>query len=229
MKINIITFATIVCFLNISVAQTYKFGKISEEELQQKQHPTDPTADAAILYREVHTNFDYSSDSGFYMITDVFERVKIYTKEGFEWASKEIDLYQGSSGANDEISGLKAYTYYLGGGNKVEEIKLKSEGVFEEITNKYIHKVKFTMPDIKEGCVIEYKYTIKSPFISNIDEFRFQEIIPVEKVDVSFASPEYFVFKTHQKVGFRIKLTVATEIVLFHFLTPAQNMIGMGI
>ena len=199
MKINIITFATIVCFLNISVAQTYKFGKISEEELQQKQHPTDPTADAAILYREVHTNFDYSSDSGFYMITDVFERVKIYTKEGFEWASKEIDLYQGSSGANDEISGLKAYTYYLGGGNKVEEIKLKSEGVFEEITNKYIHKVKFTMPDIKEGCVIEYKYTIKSPFISNIDEFRFQEIIPVEKVDVSFASPEYFVFKTHQK------------------------------
>src|SRR5690606_9982942 len=199
MKSTLLTAIAFLCFLNVSVAQNYKFGKISEEELQQKQHPTDPTADAAILYREVHTNFDYTNDSGFYMITDVFERVKIYSKEGFDWASKEIDLYQGSSGSNDEISGLKAHTYYLGDGNKVEEIKLKKEGIFEEKTNKYIHKLKFTMPDIKEGCVIEYKYTIKSPFISNIDEFRFQETIPVEKVDVSFASPEYFVFKTHQK------------------------------
>ncbi|OAD90012.1 hypothetical protein A7A78_07275 [Aequorivita soesokkakensis] len=199
MKTNILTAITVLCFLNLSIAQNYKFGKVSKEELVQKEHPQEPTADAAILYREIHTNFDYSSDSGFYMITDVFERVKIYKKEGFDWATKEIDLYQGSSGANDEISGLKAYTYYLGANDKIEEIKLRSEGIFEEATTKYIHKVKFTMPDVKEGCVIEYKYTIKSPFINNIDEFRFQEMIPVDNVEVTFASPEYFIFKTHQK------------------------------
>ena len=178
MKTNILTAITVLCFLNISVAQNYKFGKVSKEELIQKQHPTDPTADAAILYRETHANFDYSSDSGFYMVTDVFERIKIYNKEGFDWTTKEIDLYQGSSG-KDEISGLKAYTYYLGANDKIEEIKLKNEGIFEEKTNKYIHKVRFTMPDVKEGCIIEFKYTIKSPFISNIDEFRFQETNPV--------------------------------------------------
>ena len=198
MKSNILTAIAILCFLNISVAQNYKFGKVSKEELAQSQHSTEPASEAAILYREVHTTFDYSSDSGFYMITDVFERVKIYKKEGFDWASKEIELYQGNSGSNDEISGLKAVTYNLNGGN-IEEIKLKNEGVFNEVTTKYIHKVKFTMPDLKEGSVIEYKYTIKSPFISNIDEFRFQETIPVEKVDVRFASPEYFIFKTHEK------------------------------
>ncbi len=199
MKINILTAFAVLCFLNTSVAQNYKFGKVSKEELLQQEHPTDPTADAAILYREIHTNFDYSSDSGFYMITDVFERIKIYNKEAFDWASKEIDLYQGSSGSNDEISGLKAYTYYLASNDKIEEVKLKSDGIFEEKTNKYIHKIKFTMPDVKEGCILEYKYTVKSPFISNIDEFRFQETIPVENMEVRFASPEYFVFKTHQK------------------------------
>ncbi len=199
MKSKLLLLAFIVCSFYGSVAQNYKFGKVSKKELLQQEHPKDPTSNAAILYREIHTNFDYTSDSGFYMITDVFERVKIYNKEGFDWASKEIELYQGSSGADDEISGLKAYTYYLGNGDKIEEIKLKSDGIFEEETNKYIHKVKFTMPDLREGCVIEYKYTIKSPFINNIDEFRFQETIPVEKVDVRFASPEYFVFKTHQK------------------------------
>lgn len=198
MKTILITVIAVFCFVNVSTAQSYKFGKVSKEELSQNQHSTDPAAVAAILYREVHTTFDYSSDSGFYMITDVFERVKIYKKEGFDWASKEIELYQSTSGSNDEISGLKAVTYNLNGGN-IEEIKLKNEGVFKEVTTKYIHKTKFTMPDIKEGSVIEYKYTIKSPFISNIDEFRFQETIPVEKVDVRFASPEYFIFKTHEK------------------------------
>ncbi|QQX75369.1 MULTISPECIES: transglutaminase domain-containing protein [Aequorivita] len=198
MKPSLLTLIAILCFFGTSVAQNYKFGKVSKEELLQKEHPSEPSAEAAILYRETHSNFEYSSDSGFYMVTDVFERIKIYNKEGFDWATKEVDLYQGSSG-KDEISGLKAYTYHLGANEKIEEIKLKSEGIFEEKTNKYIHKVRFTMPDVKEGCIIEYKYTIKSPFISNIDEFRFQETIPVENVEVRFASPEYFVFKTHQK------------------------------
>ncbi len=207
MKSILLTVIAVVCFFNSSLAQEYKFGKVSKEELIQRVHPTDPTAEAAILYREVHTNFEYSTNSGFYMVTDVFERIKIYTKEGFDWASKEIDLYQSNSGSNDEISGLRAYTYYLDGSDKIEEIKLRNEGIFEEKTTKYVHKLKFTMPDIREGCVIEYKYSIKSPFISNIDEFRFQETIPVENVDVHFASPEYFVFKTHQKgwVPYKVK------------------------
>jgi CRISPR/Cas system-associated exonuclease Cas4 (RecB family) len=199
MKSSLLTIVAVLCFLNTATAQNYKFGKVSKEEILQKEHPTDPTANAAILYREIHTEFQYTNNDGFYMVTDVFERVKIYNKEGFDWASKEVELYQGSSSSKDEIIGLKAYTYYLDGNNKIEEVKLKNDGVFEEKTTKYIHKVKFTMPDVREGCVIEYKYSIKSPFISNIDEFRLQEIIPVENIEIRFASPEYFIFKTHQK------------------------------
>lgn len=207
MKSSLLAIIAILCFSGTSIAQNYKFGKVSKEELLQKEHPVDPTAEAAILYREIHTNFEYSSNSGFYMITDVFERIKIYTNEGFDWATKEIDLYQGNSGSNDEVSGLKAYTYYLDGNDKIEEVKLRSDGIFDEKTSKYLHKLKFTMPDIREGCVIEYKYSIKSPFISNIDEFRLQETIPVDNVEVRFVSPEYFVFKTHQKgwVPYQVK------------------------
>lgn len=199
MKSSLLTTIAIVCFINTTIAQNYKFGKVSTEELLQKEHPTEPDADAAILYREIDTKFEYESGSGFFMVTEIIERVKIYKKEGFDWASKEIDLYQASSGSKDEISGLKAYTYYLDENGKVEEKKLQNEGVFEEKTTNYITTVKFTMPDIREGCIIEYKYRITSPFISNIDEFRLQETIPIEKIDIRFASPEYFIFKTHQR------------------------------
>lgn len=199
MKSSVLSAIALLCFINTALAQNYKFGKVSKEELTQKEHPADPTAEAAILNREINTNFEYSSNSGFYMVTDVLERIKIYTKEGFDWATKEIDLYQSNSGSNDEVSGLRAYTYYLDGDGKIAEVKLRNDGIFEEKTTQYLHKLKFTMPDLREGCVIEYKYSVKSPFISNIDEFRMQETIPVDNVEVRFASPEYFIFKTHQK------------------------------
>ncbi len=197
MKISLFTTIALLCFLNITVAQNYKFGKVSEKELLQKEHPTNPTADAAVLYRETKTDFQYTEDSGWYMVTDYFERVKIYTKEGFERANATINLYKDDK--EDKLLNLKGYTYYIGEDGKVQEVKLKSDGIFEEETSKFLKQTKITMPDVREGCIIEYKYTINSPFIFNIDEFRFQETIPVEKVKVLFTTPEYFVYKTHQR------------------------------
>ncbi len=118
MKTNILSAIAVLCFLNISVAQNYKFGKVSKEELLQKEHPTDPTADAAVLYRETKTDFQYTQDSGWYMVTDYFERIKIYTKEGFDKANATIDLYKDDG--EDKLIGLKGFTYYLGADGNVK-------------------------------------------------------------------------------------------------------------
>ena len=209
MKIRLLTAITVLCFLNISVAQDYKFGKISKEELLQKEHPLNPTANAAVLYREVKTDFRYTQDAGWYMVTDYFERIKIYKKEGFDRANAEIALYKGEG--EDKLTGLKAYTYYLNEDGKIEEVKLKKEGIFDEETSKYLTQTKITMPDVREGAVIEYKYTINSPFIFNIDEFRFQETIPVDKVNMVFKTPEYFIYKTHQRGWVPYKVNTLTR------------------
>lgn len=192
------TFLITLCTLQVGFSQDFRFGKVSKEELLEKQHPTDSTADAAILYREMQTRFDYSESDNFYMTTDVYERIKIYNKDGFDWANKTVKLYQSSGSSDEEISRLKGYTYFLEG-DKIEEIKLRNDGIFEEEASEFLDLTKFTMPDVKEGCVIEFRYTIKSPFIMNIDEYRFQERIPVNKVEMRFAVPEYFNYKTHQK------------------------------
>ena len=110
---KVILVLTALFMAEYSFAQDYRFGKVSKEEVQQKVHPTDSSANAAILYREMITEFDYNQTEGFYITTEVFERVKIYNKEGFDWATKKVNLYQGSGGAKEEISNLKGYTYYL--------------------------------------------------------------------------------------------------------------------
>lgn len=222
MKPTILTIISVFCFLNVSMAQNYKFGKVSKEELLQKEHPKEPTVDAAVLYRETKTDFQYTQDAGWYMVTDYFERIKIYTKEGFDWANASINLYKGDG--EDKLLGLKGCTYYLGADGKIEEIKLKADGIFEEQTSKYLTQTKITLPDIREGCIIEYKYTINSPYIFNIDEFRFQETIPVDKVKVLFTTPEYFVYKTHQRGWVSYKVNSETRERTMSFTQTTQNI-----
>lgn len=205
MKIKLVVLAFLA--FQFSYAQNFKFGKVSKEEIIQKEHSLEPDANAAVLYREYNTHFEYSTEEGFFVYTDVYERIKIYNKEGFDRATKRVNLYQGKSNVNVTLSGLKAYTYYLDSSNKIEKVKLKSDGIFEDEINPYYKQKKFTMPNLKEGCVIEYKYSIRSPYVRYLEEYKFQEKIPVNEVYLSFRAPEYLIYKTHRKgwINFKIQ------------------------
>jgi uncharacterized protein DUF3857/transglutaminase superfamily protein len=182
---------------HFSYAQDYKFGKISKDELTQTHYSKDSIADAAVLYRNVYVSYSYVQGQGFQVITKVHERVKIYTKEGFDYGTISESLYK--SGSNNEtLSSIKAYTYNWVDGN-VEKSKLKGSDVFSEETSKYWSKKKFTMPNVKEGCVIEYSYNIVSPFSYSLDEIDLQYDIPIVKQKIKVSTPEYFVFKTQSK------------------------------
>lgn len=184
--------------LNSVHAQDYKFKKISKQELEQKEHPLEKDAAAAVLYRNTYTSFDYSQDDGFVAETVVHERTKIYKQEGYKYATISIPMYISSSSSREEVSGLKAFSYNLKDG-KVVESKLQGKNIFKEESGKTRNLIKFTMPDINDGTVIEYKYTFISPFISSIDEFEFQEEIPVDKVEMLFLAPEYMVYNPYGK------------------------------
>lgn len=176
-------------------AQNYKYGKVSLDEVGASEHLTNPEADAAVLYRSEEVYYQYNSSTGFELITDIQERIKIYNKDGYDWASKEISLYK--SGSDEEkVNGIRGETYYIENGKLVSQ-KLTKDGIFEEDTNKFRNKTKLTMPAITDGCVIEYKYTKVSPFISSIDKIQLQYNIPIDKLEVRVMIPEYFIFKNH--------------------------------
>jgi hypothetical protein len=93
MKINrlIITLFLIVFVLNAN-AQEFKLGKVSVAELEEKVHPKDPTAAAAILFKNGDVRFEYSEEKDFEMVTVVKTRIKIYKKEGYDWATKQFSI-----------------------------------------------------------------------------------------------------------------------------------------
>ncbi|RXP57902.1 DUF3857 domain-containing protein [Lutibacter sp. HS1-25] len=189
---------TLVIVFNMAqlIAQDYKFGKVSKEELEETYYPLDSSANAAILYKKRYTHFEYIQGVGFEVVTDVHVRIKIYNTEGFDWATKSIKYYKSSS-ANEKVSSLKATTFSINNG-KIVETDLSNKDVFDEEINKYWSQQKFTMPNLSPGCIVEWKYKISSPFKS-IDNLQFQYGIPVKKMHIEIEIPEYFVYNKSSK------------------------------
>lgn len=200
----------ILALLNTGIqAQDFRFGKVSKEEALEKAHPVDKDANAAVLYRSVNTYYEFKSSTGFTLITDVHERIKIYNKDGFDWANHEVKYYKNSSN-REKISSIKGSTYNLING-KLEEERLKKNGIFEEDVSKYQISTKFTMPAVTEGSVIEYQYTLRSPFMYTIDDIRLQYTIPINRLEASVRIPEFLNYKRHSNprssVHFRVDET----------------------
>jgi transglutaminase-like putative cysteine protease len=210
MKTNLLAFVLFFAFFySNSNAQEFKLGKVSVAELEEKEHPKDPGASAAILFKKGEVKFRYSDTNGFEVVTVVQTRIKIYKKEGYEWANQEVQYYLDNS-YNENVSFSDAYTYNLVNG-KIEKTKLKSDGEFIEKINKYVGRKKITMPNVKEGSVIEFEYSIKTGLIGSLRDWYFQSSIPVNYSEYITYIPEYFEYNSNQK-GFVLLETAVEKI-----------------
>ncbi|WP_299255757.1 transglutaminase [uncultured Aquimarina sp.] len=209
-------------------AQEYKFGKVSKEELLEKAYPLDSSANAAVLYENKKVSVAYSTDKGFQLITEVFKRVKLYNKDGFEYASEELFLYK-NGGNKESVTGLKGATFTLVDG-KIRETKLKKDGVFKSEFSEYYNQQKFTMPSIEEGSVIEYKYRVISPFLSIIDRIYLQYKIPIKKMEVKVESPEYYSYKKFSTgyLPINLKETTSNDKITFTNKVRSRPSHGRG-
>lgn len=171
-------------------AQNYDFGKVSKSELQEKFHPKDSSADAAILYRKETIAFNFNQNLGFVQERNVQMRIKIYNEAGFDWANKKVYLYKGNSAVKENVKGLKGYTFNLEGG-KVKKDKLKGSAVFEEEISENYTAESFILPNVKAGSVLEYTYTITSSS-PTIDDVNLQFSIPMNALDVKIATPQFY-------------------------------------
>ncbi|MCX2739612.1 DUF3857 domain-containing protein [Pontibacter anaerobius] len=178
-------------FSHHSAAQAVKFGKVSEEELKMSVYDKDTSAAAVILSDYGFSRFEYMGE-----LKVVFERqvrIKILKKSAYDWADMEVPYFQKGSG-KERVSSIKGYTYNLDNG-KITKEKLESKSVFEEQKSEYWFAKKFTMPNVKEGSVIDISYTVTSDFVYTLRDWEFQHSIPVVWSEYRARIPEYFDYK----------------------------------
>lgn len=188
MKFTLNILFTICIFLSV-FSQKNTYGKILPEELEQKQSDIKSEAPAEIIYKEVKLSVNVYGE----LEMQVFERIKVYDKDkADEFLTYEVPLHKNGNEL-EKISGFKASTYNLENG-KVVEMKIKNNQTITEEKHKYLNLFKFTFSDVRDGSVLEYKYTFYSPWISEIPIQYFDYKIPLRSMKYTCKIPYIYFY-----------------------------------
>lgn len=178
----------------ISWAQVdIKYGDIEPEDFEIISFNGDSSVSAIVLADIGFSEIQYDPNNGWYLYFERHKRVKVINTEGFDQADISIPLYE-SNGSSEKLGSFKASTYNLDG-KKVNETKVKKRDGFEEKVNENWSQMKFTMPDVKAGSIIEYSYDVRSDFLFNLQDWTFQNSIPTLWSEYRVLVPEYFIYQ----------------------------------
>ena len=166
-----------------------KFGKIQAADLQKKRYAIDSSADAVVLFDVGSAQIEGNNKGGFSVVYRQHKRIHILNKNGYDNADVSITLYN-SNGMEVDLDHLKAVTYNLVEG-KVLESKLEKSAILKEKIDKEYSVKKFTLPNVKEGSIIEYEYKITSDFIQNVRPWNFQGAAPCLWSEYTFSVPQF--------------------------------------
>ncbi len=202
-------FGTLVLlFLQPANAQIKKFGKVTKDEFSIKDDEKYAEDDAVILFRKYDTKYEYNQSTGWKIIMKTHERILLKNKDGFDYATQEISLYTANN--RDEKVRIKAATYNLEDG-KVVKTKLKKSAIYKQQKSKHWNEKVFTMPNLKEGSIVEWTYSIESPYVRNINSLIYKTLIPVKYLEAKVSIPEFFHFKYSTTPFFPINLKEETR------------------
>ncbi len=206
-----------------SAQKKYEISKITPADLEKSKCDLEPSAEAAHLYKIGTVNFEYDQNrEAFKIVTRVKGRIKIYNKDGYKFANIEVPFYEANSSNREKVSFDNCYTYNLVNG-QVEKTKLKSDGVFDTKENKYWHQKKAVMPNVKEGSIVEYEYTIDSPLIFNLPDWYFQDEIPMLYSEFKTTIPEYLTYSHNQRGFLPLEIENTTGNNSVHFTEKTRS------
>ena len=169
-----------------------EFGKISIEDLRMKSYAQDTSAEAIVLCDYGENSYNFSGNSP-EVIYRRHVRIKIIKKSGFSRATVKVGYRQSDDNGNERINNIDAATYNLENGQKAT-YSLDEASIFDDKANKVIHYKTFTLPQVREGSVIEYSYQIESGRWYSMRTWDFQKSIPVIWSEMRAVIPQYFDF-----------------------------------
>ena len=206
LKIKSLSIVNLMLLLHTVSASTFldDFGKVSHRELIENQNSIDASAPAAYFYDKGKSSFSYEEYRGFVITFERAARLKIYKREGVDYATVAIPLYKKNSREIELLKDVKAVTYNLQDG-KIEKTPVSFKDVFEQDLNENWVIKKFTFPKAKEGSVLEFYYKVETPFLFNLQDWEFQHEIPVAKSEYEVGIIPFYEYVINKKGSLEIK------------------------
>ena len=174
-----------------------KLGFIDRPSLDMTAYPGDSTADAVYLYDYGNVRFSYEDHQGLVMIMDCWARIKILKESALDRASVSLRYYSGSlPDKKEKIYDLKGFTHNLEA-NEIVTTPLDKKSVKDEKSSDTYWTLKFNLPNVKKGSVIEYFYTRSTPLNlrDKPETWTFQGSIPFKWSEFRIKIPAFLEYK----------------------------------
>ncbi len=134
------------------------------------------------------------------------------------------DFYDSASGSmtddiadvftDESVENLKATAFNLVNGKTVKSNLSKGSVVTEQVDNEQ-WQVRFTIPDVTAGTVIEYEYTLHSQLFYMLHDWYAQCDIPVEYARLDMDIPNYLIFNIEEHGIQRLTCTCTTGVMRY--------------
>src|SRR5690554_554155 len=149
------------------------FGHPTAQEFALEKYDDEPNAAGIILY-----------ESGYYyaipvvkrtstrLVKEVHRKIKVIDAKKFDYATIDIPFWQGNY-LSEEIKDYKAVTH-----NGEVQSYVLDNSFYKTQRSGVGNVLRFTFPNVQDGSILEYKFTLISPFFYNLSGWEFQNELP---------------------------------------------------
>ncbi len=157
--------------VNSQQGNTTTFGKPSYQEITMTSYEKEPEASGVVLYERGDYKF-VIINYYIYLEKKVHRKIKVIDASKFNLGTVSLYLYKGREN-REKVTKVKALTH-----NGNLQTYVKKDAYFDINESENWSVKRFTFPNIKDGSVLEYKYTLITPFFFNFGSWDFQGELP---------------------------------------------------
>ena len=188
-----------------------EFGFYSQEEKDMKECSFDKDAEAIVLLDEAISNYD----DNYQLITDRRIRIKILNQRGIDRGNIKIPFY--SKDKIEYIRSIEGVTYTNDYDASLYYLNKKS--IYTEKVDDRFSYIKFALPNVKAGSIIEYKYESIIENYGWLQDWVFQSDIPTLKscYMLQIIPNAEFSYVATKKENYPIIITPRTDVGQIYF------------
>ncbi|MCO5935321.1 DUF3857 domain-containing protein [Mucilaginibacter sp. RB4R14] len=188
--LNLLVF---ISFTTLASAQDFPFGKFTVDEMHLKNYKNDTSAHAVVLNEFGSSRIDIAGDDHIKTFFKYHTKIKILDTKGFGKGTVAISFYD-SQDTHDEVIDVKGTTTYIDESGGIKITELEPSKIYTTTENKYWKTIKFAMPNLSAGCIVEYKYTKLLQGFGRMPAWEFQDDIPKVNSQYEVHIPAFWTF-----------------------------------
>ena len=208
---TLFTLFTLLLFSGLAAAQDFPYGSVSSEEMDMKKYDKDTSAHAVVLQEFGKAGIDVGNDDKIVVFYDYHVKIKIFDAKGIDKGTVKIPVYNNNDNdAYETVSEIEGVTFYKDDNGLAQKTELEHKKIYPVKENKHWANYNFALPALRNGCVIEYKYRLTSPYWDDMPTWHFQDDIPKIYSEYEVHIPAFWTFNASLKGNLKLTKNSAT-------------------